>query len=152
MTQTPVVLPDVSGVHDPHLDRSLLGATNEVLMNKCRAFVERLRDGAAPWIIQNLNDSYGNMPTDAPSFGFWVALVRFPSRLMRSQRRRITDLSPGTPHRRTRKGQAFADQKCQIKAEAGCALGRSAEQWLVSAPLPLRYSHTGSDRMRWFRF
>ena len=54
-----------------------MDAINEALMNKCRTFVERLRDGAAPWIVQKLNDSYGNMPTDAPSFSFWVALVRF---------------------------------------------------------------------------
>lgn len=57
-----------------------LDAINEVLMDKCRTFVERLRDGAAPWIVQRLNDSYGNMPTDAPSFSFWVALVRFIAR------------------------------------------------------------------------
>ena len=54
-----------------------LDTINEALMDKCRTFVERLRDGAAPWIVQQLNDSYGNMPTDAPNFSFWVALVRF---------------------------------------------------------------------------
>jgi len=37
--------------------------------------VEQLREGAAPWIVQKLNDSYGDMPTDASNFSFWVALV-----------------------------------------------------------------------------
>ena len=54
-----------------------LDMINEALMDKCRTFVDRLRDGAAPWIVQKLNESYGNMPTDAQSFSFWVALVRF---------------------------------------------------------------------------
>lgn len=59
-----------------------LDMINEALMDKCRTFVERLRDGAGPWIVQQLNDSYGNMPTDAPSFSFWVAMVRFIVRSM----------------------------------------------------------------------
>ncbi|KAF9646757.1 hypothetical protein BDM02DRAFT_3118151 [Thelephora ganbajun] len=67
--------PNVPRLHNPCLERRPLDAGNEALMNKCRAFVERLRDGAAPWIVQKLNDSYGNMPTDAPSFSFWIALV-----------------------------------------------------------------------------
>ena len=49
-------------------------------MNKCRVFVEQIREGAAPWVVQMLNDfnkSYGNMPTDASKFSFWVALVSF---------------------------------------------------------------------------
>lgn len=93
-TPSPVVPPDVPRVHDPHPERPL-DVSNEALMNKCRIFVERLKDGAAPWIVQKLNDSYGNMPTDAPSFGFWVALVRFLVHLMLGPRRRITDFSSG---------------------------------------------------------
>jgi hypothetical protein len=50
--------------------------TNEELMNKCKMFMETLREGNAPWIIQKMNDSYGPMPTDPASFSFWVALVR----------------------------------------------------------------------------
>ena len=60
-------------------ERRLLGTSNEALMNKCRTFVEQLRAGAAPWIVQQLNDTVGNMPTDASNFSFWVALVRFCS-------------------------------------------------------------------------
>lgn len=65
---------------DPDTDRHLSIQTNEALMNKCRAFVEQIREGAAPWVVQKLNDfnnSYGNMPTDASNFSFWVALVSF---------------------------------------------------------------------------
>jgi len=68
---------NASRVRSPHPERRLLDVSNEALMKKCRAFVEQLRDGAAPWIVQKLSDSYGNMPTDAPSFGFWIALVSF---------------------------------------------------------------------------
>jgi len=74
-TPPPIVPPNASWVLGPHPERRLLDVSNEALMNKCRAFVEQLRDGAAPWIVQKLSDSYGNMPTDAPSFGFWIALV-----------------------------------------------------------------------------
>jgi len=74
-TPPPIVPQNASQVHNPHPERHLLDVSDEALMNKCRTFVEQLRDGAAPWIVQKLSDSYGNMPTDAPSFSFWVALV-----------------------------------------------------------------------------
>lgn len=82
-TQTSSIRPpanplQVPQLTDPHTDRHLLIPTNEALMNKCRVFVEQIREGAAPWVVQMLNDfnkSYGNMPTDASKFSFWVALV-----------------------------------------------------------------------------
>ncbi|KZP17274.1 hypothetical protein FIBSPDRAFT_747336 [Athelia psychrophila] len=49
--------------------------TNEQLMATCRAFLLRLQEGTAPWVVQRLNNTYGPMPTDAASFSFWVALV-----------------------------------------------------------------------------
>ena len=64
--------------------------SDEALMNKCRTFVEQLRDGAAPWIVQKLNDSYGNMPTDMSNFSFWVALVRFSSSMVQGGESRIS--------------------------------------------------------------
>jgi len=74
-----IVPQNASRTHSPQPERALLDeikyTRNEALMDKCRVFVEQLRDGAAPWIIQKLNDSYGNMPTDASNFSFWVALV-----------------------------------------------------------------------------
>ena len=65
------------GSRSPHPEHPLLVVGNERLLNKCRAFIEQLKAGAAPWIVQRLNNSYGGMPADAPSFIFWVALVRF---------------------------------------------------------------------------
>ncbi|KAF9782817.1 LON-domain-containing protein [Thelephora terrestris] len=74
-TPPPADAQNAPRVFSPRTERRLLATSNEALMNKCRTFVEQLRDGAAPWIVQKLNDSYGNMPTDATNFSFWVALV-----------------------------------------------------------------------------
>lgn len=74
-TTPPSNTPGSSPLLTLHLGPRPLESSNEALMNKCRTFVEQLRDGAAPWIVQKLNDSYGNMPTDASNFSFWVALV-----------------------------------------------------------------------------
>ena len=49
--------------------------TNEQLIATCHAFLDQLRQGTAPWVVQRLNNTYGPMPTDASSFSFWVALV-----------------------------------------------------------------------------
>ncbi len=46
------------------------------LMATCQSFIEQLRSGSAPWLLQRLNNTYGPMP-DAPSqFSYWMALVR----------------------------------------------------------------------------
>lgn len=50
--------------------------TNEELVAICQAFVEQLRNGTAPWVVQRLHNTYGPMPTDHYSFSFWMALVR----------------------------------------------------------------------------
>lgn len=52
--------------------------TNEELVAICQAFVEQLRNGTAPWVVQRLHNTYGPMPTDHYSFSFWMALVRRP--------------------------------------------------------------------------
>lgn len=49
--------------------------TTEELMAVCHAFVEQLRNGTAPWVVQRLNNTYGPMPSDANNFGFWMAQV-----------------------------------------------------------------------------
>lgn len=49
--------------------------TNQDLMNTCKAFLDRLQRGAAPWVVQRLSSTYGKMPTDPALFSFWVALV-----------------------------------------------------------------------------
>lgn len=49
--------------------------TNEELIQTCKAFLDRLQRGAAPWVVQRLSSTYGAMPTDIALFSFWVALV-----------------------------------------------------------------------------
>jgi Lon protease-like protein len=46
------------------------------LMHMCREFLEQLRRGTAPWVVQRLNNTYGPMPTEPAAFSFWMALVR----------------------------------------------------------------------------
>ncbi|KAA1466388.1 hypothetical protein DENSPDRAFT_876473 [Dentipellis sp. KUC8613] len=49
--------------------------SNEALMEICRAFVDQLQRGAAPWVVQRLNTAVGPMPTDPSNFSFWMAVV-----------------------------------------------------------------------------
>jgi Lon protease-like protein len=44
-------------------------------METCRAFLDRLQEGTAPWVVQRMASAYGVMPTDPSAFSFWVALV-----------------------------------------------------------------------------
>ncbi|ELU45838.1 LON domain-containing protein [Rhizoctonia solani AG-1 IA] len=46
--------------------------SNQELVNICRRFLDQLRNGTAPWVVQRLNNTYGPMPADVASFGFWV--------------------------------------------------------------------------------
>ncbi|KAK8858937.1 hypothetical protein IAR55_003168 [Kwoniella newhampshirensis] len=49
--------------------------TTEELMSVCRAFIDQLRSGSAPWLLQRLNNTYGSMPEDPSEFSYWMALV-----------------------------------------------------------------------------
>ncbi|KAL9712978.1 hypothetical protein Ac2012v2_004219 [Leucoagaricus gongylophorus] len=49
--------------------------SNQDLMSTCRSFLDRLREGTAPWVVQRLSNTVGTMPTDPSAFSFWVALV-----------------------------------------------------------------------------
>nr|XP_019046001.1 hypothetical protein I302_04741 [Kwoniella bestiolae CBS 10118]OCF24931.1 hypothetical protein I302_04741 [Kwoniella bestiolae CBS 10118] len=49
--------------------------TTEELMAICQAFIDQLRSGSAPWLLQRLNNTYGVMPTDPSEFSYWMALV-----------------------------------------------------------------------------
>ncbi|WWC89599.1 uncharacterized protein L201_004524 [Kwoniella dendrophila CBS 6074] len=49
--------------------------TTEELMAICQAFIDQLRSGSAPWLLQRLNNTYGSMPTDPSEFSYWMALV-----------------------------------------------------------------------------
>ena len=45
-------------------------------MSICQTFLAHLRQGMAPWVMQRLNNAYGDPPTDDPSaFSFYVALI-----------------------------------------------------------------------------
>jgi hypothetical protein len=49
--------------------------TTVELMASCQEFIEQLRSGSAPWLLQRLNNTYGEMPTDPSTFSYWMALV-----------------------------------------------------------------------------
>lgn len=49
--------------------------TTAELMSICRSFIDQLRSGSAPWLLQRLNNTYGSMPTDPSEFSYWMALV-----------------------------------------------------------------------------
>jgi hypothetical protein len=53
--------------------------TTEEYMTICRSFIEQLRSGSAPWLLQRLNNTYGTMPDDPSEFSYWMALVRLLS-------------------------------------------------------------------------
>ena len=44
-------------------------------MGICRSFIDQLRSGSAPWLLQRLNNTYGHMPDDPSEFSYWMALV-----------------------------------------------------------------------------
>ncbi|KAH9482682.1 LON peptidase N-terminal domain and RING finger protein 3 [Psilocybe cubensis] len=49
--------------------------TNEELISTCKAFVESIKRGSAPWVVQRLSTTYLVMPSDPALFAFWVAHV-----------------------------------------------------------------------------
>ena len=49
--------------------------STEEYMTICRAFIDQLRSGSAPWLLQRLNHTYGTMPDDPSEFSYWMALV-----------------------------------------------------------------------------
>lgn len=59
------------------LDDSAPQTTEEYMMI-CKAFIEQLRSGSAPWLLQRLNNTYGTMPEDPSEFSYWMALVSVP--------------------------------------------------------------------------
>ncbi|KAF8484299.1 hypothetical protein JB92DRAFT_3101623 [Gautieria morchelliformis] len=71
------------GINEQGLPSSFRGglnrgvpATNDDLMELCHEFLDKLRNGTAPWVVQRLNHTYGPEPVNDPSnFSFWMALV-----------------------------------------------------------------------------
>ncbi|KAJ7771386.1 PUA-like domain-containing protein [Mycena maculata] len=49
--------------------------SNTELMDICTGFLNQLRRGTAPWVVQRLNNVYGPPPADPAAFSYWVALV-----------------------------------------------------------------------------
>ncbi|ORY77261.1 hypothetical protein BCR35DRAFT_332642 [Leucosporidium creatinivorum] len=52
-----------------------LELSTEQLMRICLDFVQTLRSGSAPWVIQRLNNTIGPMPEAPADFSFWMAEV-----------------------------------------------------------------------------
>lgn len=49
--------------------------STEELVAKCREFVEALRTGSTPWLLQRLNSSLPPMPDDPRKFTWWMAML-----------------------------------------------------------------------------
>lgn len=70
----PARAPTPSSSSPPQIDTSNM--TTAELMATCQSFIDQLRSGSAPWLLQRLNNTYGAMPTDPSDFSYWMALVR----------------------------------------------------------------------------
>lgn len=49
--------------------------TNKQLLDECKNFVEALRTGSTPWLLQRLSSSLPPMPEDAREFTWWMAML-----------------------------------------------------------------------------
>jgi len=50
--------------------------TTEEYMSICIDFIESLKSGTAPWMLQRLNHTYGSMPLNDPcAFSYWMVMV-----------------------------------------------------------------------------
>lgn len=64
-----------SAVGLPEMQPGEAEPSTDELMTICRSFIDQLRSGSAPWLLQRLNNTYGPMPDDPSLFSFWMALV-----------------------------------------------------------------------------
>ncbi|KAF7301689.1 hypothetical protein MIND_00734400 [Mycena indigotica] len=53
----------------------LTGPSNTELMEMCTEFLQQLRRGTAPWVVQRLQNVHGPPPDDPAAFTYWVALI-----------------------------------------------------------------------------
>ena len=78
-SNTSVGRPGSSGPGMANLGQAPVDETREPstaeLMGVCTDFIDQLRSGSAPWLLQRLNSTYGPMPEDASTFSYWMALV-----------------------------------------------------------------------------
>ncbi|EGG12559.1 uncharacterized protein MELLADRAFT_76217 [Melampsora larici-populina 98AG31] len=64
----------------------------EDLIQVCNGFVEVLRSGSTPWVLQRLNNTFGPTPTDPAQFSYWMAMVLPMSDQHKSQLLPITSV------------------------------------------------------------
>lgn len=73
-----------SGNHVPPADISApdgdstddaLELSNKELVDVCKGFVDALRTGSTPWLLQRLNNSLPAMPDDPREFTWWMAML-----------------------------------------------------------------------------
>lgn len=62
------------------------------LIQVCHAFVEVLRSGSTPWVLQRLNNTFGPTPSDPAQFSYWMAMVLPMSDQHKSQLLPITSV------------------------------------------------------------
>lgn len=72
--QTATSPPPQSPSGSPPAQQAVELSTNE-LMSICLEFVDTLRSGSAPWVLQRLNNTIGPMPTNPSDFSYWMAEV-----------------------------------------------------------------------------
>lgn len=123
------------------------------LVDVCRAFLDQIQQGAAPWVVQRLNrlnHVHGPMPNDPAYFSYWMAMVSNFSSCrcsdarahapVRSCANSPTDDNPPSPppffptgssDRRYGKSQTFAGEIAAASSSAGSALDRAVERPLV---------------------
>jgi len=66
--------PTLSDPTNPTADDSV-ELTNAQLLEVCKGFVEALRTGSTPWLLQRLSSSLPPMPEDAREFTWWMAML-----------------------------------------------------------------------------
>ncbi|RIA86236.1 PUA-like domain-containing protein [Glomus cerebriforme] len=65
---------EIHNVSNP-LDNPIREYTTSELIGISRDFIDTLRNGNSPWLLQRLNSVYGDMPDDPSDFSYWVASV-----------------------------------------------------------------------------
>lgn len=77
---------DVDPEEEERLEREALGANERLpeeerqlstpeMIIKARAFIDTLKNTSAPWLLQRLSTTYGEMPADPCEFAWWCAAV-----------------------------------------------------------------------------
>lgn len=66
---------EIHNISNPLNNNSIREYTTSELIGISRDFIETLRNGNSPWLLQRLNSVYGDMPDDPSDFSYWVASV-----------------------------------------------------------------------------